>query len=131
MPSPIPRENPTAQWIRRHYGVPAYKHRRIAYTGDPGKGRQLGTIVGFVSGGHLRIRLDGQRILLRSHPTWAMEYLPEMANEHRCQQCARVGTRGFRIYATDPATGAPAITVCANTAACAKRRAVPGSTGGE
>lgn len=39
----------------------------------------------------------------------------------RCSQCGRVGTRGFRTMPADDALGVPAITVCANTTACAKR----------
>lgn len=42
-----------------------------------------------------------------------------------CQQCGRIGTRGFRTYPANPETGAAAITVCANTAACSKRRPNP------
>jgi hypothetical protein len=38
-----------------------------------------------------------------------------------CQQCGRIGNRGFRTFPANPETGAPAITVCANTTACAKR----------
>ncbi|MFC8447590.1 hypothetical protein [Kitasatospora sp. NPDC057223] len=66
----------TADWIRRHYDVPARRGGRIAYTGDPTKGRQLGTIVAFPDS-HLRIRLDGQRHLITTHPTWKIEYLPK------------------------------------------------------
>ena len=38
-----------------------------------------------------------------------------------CQQCGRIGNRGFRTFPANPETGAPAITVCVNTTACAKR----------
>jgi hypothetical protein len=66
----------TAAWVRSHYGVPAYRGGRVAYTGDEDKGRQLGTIVGFPDS-HLRIRLDGQRHTIITHPTWELEYLPK------------------------------------------------------
>lgn len=114
----MPRTS-AAEWVRSHYGVPAQTHRRIAYTGDHAKGRQLGEIVGF-SGGHLRIRLDGERRILTTHPTWEMEYLPEVTNEQCCEQCGRVGTRGFRTLKAD-CPGIPEITVCTSGSACRKR----------
>jgi hypothetical protein len=119
----IPREHPSAEWIRQHYGVPAQKHRRIAYTGDKAKGRQLGTIVGFVTGGHLRIRLDGERHHLTSHPTWEIEYLPEMANERTCEQCGRTGTRGFKVMPARCVSTSVGLIRTAEFTECANRRA--------
>jgi len=66
----------TAAWVRTHYGVPAYRGGRVAYTGDKTKGRQYGTILSF-PGSHIRIRLDGQRHHIVTHPTWELEYLPK------------------------------------------------------
>ncbi|MBM4819809.1 MULTISPECIES: DNA translocase FtsK [Streptomyces] len=37
-----------------------------------------------------------------------------------CQQCGRIGRRGFRVYPSSD-FGAPPITVCANKNACRKR----------
>lgn len=61
------------EWVRRNYGVPAKKGGRVEYTG--GGGSKLGTICG-ASGGHIRIRLDGQAFSMPYHPTWKIRYLP-------------------------------------------------------
>jgi hypothetical protein len=65
-------------YIRRAYGVPAKRGGRVRYTGE---GRdEFGTIIG-ASGAHLSVRLDGLRHGRPYHPTWQIEYLPEVARE--------------------------------------------------
>lgn len=59
-------------YIRSAYNVPAKLGGRVRYTG--GIAAQLGTITG-ASGGHLSIRLDGQKHANPFHPTWELEYL--------------------------------------------------------
>lgn len=59
-------------WIRNTYGVPAKRGVRVEYTG--GKEPALGTITGD-NGGHLLIRLDGQKHSNPYHPTWKLRYL--------------------------------------------------------
>lgn len=63
-------------WIRKSYGVPAYRGGRVEYTGE--ERSELGTITG-TCGGHLRIRLDGVRHSMPFHPTWELRYLPRAA----------------------------------------------------
>lgn len=43
-----------------------------------------------------------------------------MAIEQRCEQCGRVGTRGFKTLMSDLA-GVPRITTCSNLNACRRR----------
>jgi len=62
------------EYIRNYYKVPARQGGRVCYSGGPEA--RLGTIVS-ASGGHLNIRLDGQRHTLPYHPTWKLEYLPD------------------------------------------------------
>ncbi len=68
----------TIAWIRRTYGVPARVGGRVEYTGEGPDKPELGTITS-ASGGHLRIRLDGQKHSLPFHPTWRLRYLPRTA----------------------------------------------------
>ncbi|WP_063856518.1 hypothetical protein [Kitasatospora griseola] len=68
----------TADWVRATYRVPAKRGGRVAYTGDPTKGRQHGTITSF-RGPYVRIRLDGEKRAVPFHPTWELEYLPRAA----------------------------------------------------
>lgn len=70
------------QYVRDHYGVPAFIGRPIVFTCD---GRLTGKITGF-DGARLLVKFDnGQRGLL--HPTWEIEYpldhdgLPLEAND--------------------------------------------------
>lgn len=56
------------------YSVPAKRGGRVRYTG--GREPALGTITG-ASGGHLDIRLDGQKHASPFHPTWEIEYLAD------------------------------------------------------
>ncbi|MGW4803085.1 hypothetical protein [Kitasatospora sp. NPDC004272] len=65
----------SAEWVRATYHVPAKRGGRVAYAGDPAKGRQYGTITSF-RGPYVRIRLDGEKHALPFHPTWELEYLP-------------------------------------------------------
>lgn len=59
-------------WIRKYYGVPAYRGGRVIYTG--GMAPRWGTIRG-ASGGYLSITLDGESKPGRYHPTWEIKYL--------------------------------------------------------
>jgi hypothetical protein len=63
--------------IRKCYGVPAKRGMRVRYTGDGKDKPQLGTITS-ARGYQLRIRLDGYKISHIFHPTWELEYLPEV-----------------------------------------------------
>ena len=63
-------------WIRNSYSVPAKVGGRVEYTG--GVTPCLGTITG-ARGGHLRIRLDGERKARPYHPTWELRYLNNRA----------------------------------------------------
>ena len=58
------------EYIRRAYGVPANRLRRVVFDGQPG------TITG-ARGAHIRVRLDGQRLPVSCHPTWRMDYEPQ------------------------------------------------------
>lgn len=61
-------------YIRNQYGVPAKKGARVEYTGDRSKGTQLGVVTG-AQGGHVLIRIDGEKASLPYHPTWELKYL--------------------------------------------------------
>jgi len=61
------------RYIRDYYKVPAWRGRRVIYSG--GQIPQPGTITGFRDA-HLRIRLDGEHQIRSYHPTWRIEYLP-------------------------------------------------------
>lgn len=62
------------EYIRKTYGVPAKRGARIRY--NPPGDTQFGTIVGS-SGAYLKIRIDGDKVALRWHPTTeGMTYLP-------------------------------------------------------
>jgi hypothetical protein len=65
-------------WIRKNYGVPAKKGGRVEYTGDAAGAPKLGTITG-AEGGHVMIKLDGQKNSLPYHPTWELRYLDAAA----------------------------------------------------
>ena len=67
-------------WIRQQYSVPAKRGGRVEYTGDRRRGAQFGTITGAL-GGHLRIRLEGQKNSLSYHPTWKLRYLDANAED--------------------------------------------------
>lgn len=54
-------------YIRRFYGVPAKRGRRVRFKGVPG------TITGSCNA-RLRIRLDGDKRSGVYHPTWEIEY---------------------------------------------------------
>jgi hypothetical protein len=65
------------EYIRKSYGVPAWRGARIEYTGN---GRaEPGTISG-ARGAYLRIRFDSGRKLGLYHPTWEIRYLDAPAN---------------------------------------------------
>ena len=55
-------------YIRNYYKVPAKRFGKVQYKG------QNGVITG-ASGGHLRIRLDGEKKSKLYHPTWEIKYL--------------------------------------------------------
>lgn len=67
------KERP-GQYVRDHYGVPAFIGRRVRYTG--GTEVRDGRITGF-DGAHLLIRFDDETRSTgnRFHPTWMIEYL--------------------------------------------------------
>ena len=56
------------QYIRDYYGVPAKRGGRVRYMGD-----KTGKITG-TKGPHLRIRLDGEKVIHSYHPRWNIEY---------------------------------------------------------
>lgn len=58
--------------ISQQYSVPAKRGRRVLYSG--GDRPKLGTICG-ASGASLTIRLDGETVSRRYHPTWNILYL--------------------------------------------------------
>lgn len=60
------------QYIRRVYGVPAFRGRRIRYTGGaaPVEGE-----IKAASGARLSVRVDGVKGRVLLHPTWEVEYL--------------------------------------------------------
>lgn len=61
------------EWIRQHYGVPAYEGTEITYTWPHGE-RHPGKIVGH-SGPHLLVSLpDLYSYPVPMHPTWEIEY---------------------------------------------------------
>lgn len=62
------------QYIRDSYGVPAYRGRRVRYTGR-GKERPMDGTILCASGPYLSVRFDGQKESSRLHPTWEVEYL--------------------------------------------------------
>jgi len=64
------------EWVRRMYQVPAKVGGRVEYSG--GGTPRLGTICS-VRGGHVYIRLDGDKHALPHHPTWKIRYLDEAA----------------------------------------------------
>lgn len=59
-------------YIRRIYGVPAYRGRRVSFT-DAADAVQ-GTIVG-TRGQYLRVRWDESGRTVTMHPTWMLVYL--------------------------------------------------------
>ena len=69
----------TMDYIRATYNVPAKGGGRIRYSGGPMI--QEGTIVG-CKGCLLRIRMDGSQLVMKYHPTWKMEYLPQEGDSH-------------------------------------------------
>lgn len=65
------------EWIRSQYGVPAKRGGRVEYTpceGSKDAPGKRGTITG-ANGGHLLIRLDGEKHSRPYHPTWQLRYL--------------------------------------------------------
>lgn len=63
------KERP-GQYVRDHYGVPAFIGRPIVFTWW---GRTPGKITGF-DGAMLIVKLDGEPGGVRLHPTWQVEY---------------------------------------------------------
>lgn len=67
------------QYVRDHYGVPAFIGRRVRYTGRLGASAREGKIAGF-DGQYLLVKFDDDDserhgFRERLHPTWEMEYL--------------------------------------------------------
>lgn len=63
-------------YISETYRVPASKGGRVEYTG--GGAPVQGTITG-ADGARLMIRLDGEKLARRYHPTWEIRYLEARA----------------------------------------------------
>ncbi len=55
-------------YVKRAYGVPVARGRRVLFDGKPG-------VVTSGSGAHIRVRLDGAKHSVPCHPTWEMIYL--------------------------------------------------------
>lgn len=60
------------EYIRKSYGVPAWRGGRVEYTGDGAP--KFGTISG-ARGSYLRISFDSGKRLGLYHPTWEIRYL--------------------------------------------------------
>lgn len=56
------------EYIRKYYKIPAKIGMRIRFK------NKFGKIVG-TRNSHLRIRLDGEKIINNYHPTWNIEYI--------------------------------------------------------
>ncbi len=54
-------------WIRRNYGVPAFRGTRITFQGRRG-------VITCGKGKYLRVWLDGEKKAVSLHPTWEVEY---------------------------------------------------------
>ncbi len=69
-----PDQSPMAR-LRAFYAVPAKRGGRVEYTG--GSSPQLGTILRAHGAQYLCIRLDGEELPRKFHPTWELRFLPE------------------------------------------------------
>ena len=68
------------QWIRDNYGVPAKRGMRVTYSPCEGsKDRERDGVITGTCGPHLRIRLDGDKRAGIYHPTWQVQYHPEVS----------------------------------------------------
>jgi hypothetical protein len=67
------------EYIRQHYGVPAFRGRRVVAYGKPGE------ITG-AHGPHVMIRLDGMKHSLPHHPTDEIEYSPAALTQTKPEQ---------------------------------------------
>lgn len=65
-----PAQQSSLEYIRRVYEVPAYVGFKVRYQGFPG------VITGAVEA-YLLIKLDGDTMPRRFHPTWEMRYFKE------------------------------------------------------
>lgn len=65
-----PAQQSSLEYIRKVYDVPAYVGFRVNYKGFPG------VITGAVDS-YLLIKLDGDTMPRRFHPTWEMRYFKE------------------------------------------------------
>lgn len=63
-------------FIRRTYGVPAFRGRKVVYS-PPGKAPRAGVITS-AKGSYLRIKFDGDKKTHWGayHPTWKIDYNP-------------------------------------------------------
>lgn len=57
-------------YVRKRYGVPAKRGRRVVANGKPG-------VITRSAGHYIRVRLDGEKRSGYWHPTWHMLYLDE------------------------------------------------------
>jgi hypothetical protein len=62
------------EYIRKTYRVPAKRGMRIEFSGNPHRGKLLGTIVGEANQ-YLRVKIDGEDRTWTLHPTWEMRYI--------------------------------------------------------
>lgn len=66
------------QYIRKTYGVPAYRGAPVRFTPDSRDKPMVGRIVSSHNG-LLRCRFDGTQRPWNCHPTYQLEYLPRVA----------------------------------------------------
>lgn len=71
------RNDTAAEWMRQQYDVPAQVGRRVTFNGFGTKQPMPGTIVD-IPDQWLRIRLDGKRRPITTHPMWKVDYLDEV-----------------------------------------------------
>ena len=57
----------SAEYVRRHYGVPAKRGMRVTVEGKPG------VIVSFIQQ-YIGVRFDGEKRTSKCHPTWEVTY---------------------------------------------------------
>jgi len=94
------------QQIRDRYGVPAYRGRRIRFSGG-GFGVGFDATIVSARNHYLRVRCDDESQVRILHPTWEVEYLPpgwkssattplltEAAGPCRCRDCGTTIERG-------------------------------------
>jgi hypothetical protein len=82
------------KWIRRNYNVPAFKGTKVTYQGKP-------AVILSGRGPYVRMRVEGERHPVVSHPTYAITYpvLPLPKTPHGwCWHCGE--ERALRLDGT-------------------------------